>query len=76
MIKDLVKIRCCGVFSGVKLPVDKLPLQAPRRSLRQGDRSSAICRLLALKTTLTRILLYCLFFIASLGASSASWCAS
>ena len=34
----------------------KLPMQAPRRSLRQGDRSPATCRLLApLKTKLTRI---------------------
>ena len=39
MIRDLVKIRYCVVLSGIKLLVDKLPLQAPRCLLRQGDRS-------------------------------------
>ena len=35
--------------SRVELPMVKLPLQALRRSLRQGDRSPASCRLLALE---------------------------
>ena len=57
----LVGIRCCSVFSGVELPLVKLPMQAPRRSLRQEDRSPATCRLLApLKTVLTRIPSICL----------------
>ena len=35
--------------SGVELSMVKLPLQAPQRSLRQGDRFLASCRLLALE---------------------------
>ena len=36
--------------SRVELSMVKLPLQAPQRSLRQGDRSPASCRLLALES--------------------------
>ena len=41
------KVQCSSL--GVELPMVKLPLQAPRRSLRQGDRFPASCRLLALE---------------------------
>ena len=51
--------------SGVELPIVKLPLQAPQRSLRQKDRSPASRQLLAFRTTLTWILPCRLFFIAS-----------
>ena len=54
MIRDLDdegleqnKVLCSS--SRVKLLIVKLPLQAPWRSLRQGDRSLASCRLLALE---------------------------
>ena len=57
------KVLCSS--SGVELPMVKLPLQAPRRSLRQGDRSPTSRRLLALRTTLTRISPCRLFLVAS-----------
>ena len=41
------KVLCSS--PGVELPMVKLPLQSPRRSLRQGDRSPATRRLLALE---------------------------
>ena len=66
MIRDLVKIRCCVVLSGVELPVDTLSLQALRCSLFQGDRSPATRQLLAFKTVLTWILPCCLFLVTSL----------
>ena len=54
MIRDLDdkglyqnKVLCS--FSGVKLPIVKLSLPAPQRSLRQGDRFPASCRLLILE---------------------------
>ena len=68
MIKDLDdkglgqnKVLCSS--SGVELPMVKLPLQAPRHSLRQGNRSPTSRRLLALRTILTRIPPCCLFLI-------------
>ena len=50
--------------SGIELPMVKLPLQAPRHFLHQGDRSLATCRLLALGTALTRIPPCHLFLVA------------
>ena len=73
MIRDLVRIRCCSVFSGVELQRTNCQYRLPdalcarntdlwlpesnyngqtanvgfQHSLRQGDDSSAICRLLA-----------------------------
>ena len=63
--KELGQNRVLCSFSGVELPMVELPLQAPRRSLRQGERSPASCRLLTLRTTLTRILPCRLFLVAS-----------
>ena len=45
---DQNKVLCSS--SRFILPMVKLPPQAPRRSLRQGDRSLASCRLLALES--------------------------
>ena len=45
--EKLIGIKCCLVISRVKMPMVELPMQAPRRSLHQGDRSPANCRLLA-----------------------------
>ena len=79
MIRDLDdkglgqnKVLCSS--SGVKLPIVKLPLQAPLCSLRQRDRSPTSCRLLALELHWRGFLLVvssllpfscCLFFVAS-----------
>ena len=63
--KGLGQNRVLCSFSRVELPMVKVPLQAPRCSLRQGDRSPASRRLLALGTTLTRILPCRLFLVAS-----------
>ena len=88
MIKDLNdkrlsqnKVSCS--FSGVKLLMVKLPVQAPRRSLRQKNKSPAFCRLLALEpywlgfffvASSLSSLLCCLFLVASIGTLlSASW---
>ena len=75
MIRDLddKELRCKGLgqnkvlcsFSGIELPMIKLPLQARRRSLRQSNRSLATRQLLALKTVLTQIPPCYLFFVAS-----------
>ena len=81
MIRDLDdkglgqnKVLCSS--SGVEL-LWSTTMQAPRqRSPRQGDRSPATCRLLALRTALTRIPPCRLFLVTSLSAFSASWCAS
>ena len=79
MIRDLDdkgfgqnKVLCSS--SGVELPWSTT-MQAPRqRSPRQGDRSLATRRLLALRTALTWIPSCYLFLVTSFGASSASWC--
>ena len=63
--KGLGQNRVLCSFSGVELPMVKLPLQATRCFLRQEDRSPASRRLLAFKTTLTRIPLCRLFLVAS-----------
>ena len=44
---DQNKMLCSSL--GVELPMVKLPLQVFRRSLHQGDRSLASCRLLTLE---------------------------
>ena len=44
---DQNKVLCSSL--GVELPMVKLLLQAPRRSLHQGDKSPASCQLVALE---------------------------
>ena len=63
--KGLVQNKVLCSYSGVKLPMVKLPLQALQRSLHQEDRFLASRRLLAVRTTLTQILPYRLFLVAS-----------
>ena len=74
MIRDLVRIRYCVVFSEVKLPMVNYyagfpTLLVPRRQI------SGYLPASSSRTTLTRIFLYCLFLVAPLSASiSAFWC--
>ena len=60
--------------SQVELPVVKLSLQAPQRSLRQGDRSLATYRLLALKPHWLRLSFIAFFLLPHFGASSSVSC--
>ena len=62
--KELGQNRVLCSSSGVELLMVKLPLQVPRRSLHQGDRSPASRWRLTLKTILTRISPCRLFFVA------------
>ena len=65
MIKDLVRIRCCKVLSGVELPMVNYHAGSPMLPM-SGREISSYLHASGSRTPLTWIFPCCFFFVASL----------